>query len=301
MWHWTWDRRDTGAAQRLAGVRASGRSAAATSTAPATACTRARRRRGWSAPSARSTACSTRCATAVSRSAPRPTVPVVLRDGDEVVTIDADGCELVTAGESAWLVADGAVVVTPYAAMPVHDSVRAMSPAGSSTRRSGDDVALSVRAVGRWAVQVAARPAPARPRPTGSRSATTTSPSWRRRRRCASVIPTPCSSRCRRPRPACQRGPRRARRPPRRRRWPQHFRRQGDGSRQRPDRRARWPLDGSSLHPLDVASRLVQEDLIVMIEHRRRRMVFGAGSVCFPNRWDLRSKLGRSLPRCTPR
>ena len=34
----------------------------------------------------------------------------MIRDGDEFVTIDADGCELVTAGGSAWLVADGVVV-----------------------------------------------------------------------------------------------------------------------------------------------------------------------------------------------
>ena len=39
-----------------------------------------------------------------------PDAPVVLRDGDELVTIDADGCELVEADGGAWLVADGAVV-----------------------------------------------------------------------------------------------------------------------------------------------------------------------------------------------
>ena len=53
------------------------------------------------------------------------------------------------------------------------------------------------------------------------------------------------------------------------------------------------PLDGS-IHPLDAASRLVQEDLVVMIE-TGGELVFGAGSVCFPNRWDLRSKLGLPL------
>lgn len=52
-------------------------------------------------------------------------------------------------------------------------------------------------------------------------------------------------------------------------------------------------LDGAE-HPLDAASRLVQEDLVVMIEVGGA-LVFGAGSVCFPNRWDLRSKLGRPL------
>jgi hypothetical protein len=39
-----------------------------------------------------------------------PDSPIVLRDGDEFVTIDDDGCELVTAGDAAWLVADGTVV-----------------------------------------------------------------------------------------------------------------------------------------------------------------------------------------------
>jgi hypothetical protein len=64
--------------------------------------------------------------------------------------------------------------------------------------------------------------------------------------------------------------------------------------------RARWPdrygdaeLD-PSLHPLDAAARLVPEDLVLLVE-RDGRLVFGGGSVCFPNRWDLRSKLGLSM------
>lgn len=49
-------------------------------------------------------------------------------------------------------------------------------------------------------------------------------------------------------------------------------------------------------HPLEVASRLVQEDLVVMTrEDPAGGEVFAAGSICFPNRWDLRSKLGRSM------
>jgi hypothetical protein len=48
------------------------------------------------------------------------------------------------------------------------------------------------------------------------------------------------------------------------------------------------------LHPLDAAGRLVPEDLVVMVE-RDGRLVFGGGSVCFPNRWDLQSKLGRTM------
>jgi hypothetical protein len=64
--------------------------------------------------------------------------------------------------------------------------------------------------------------------------------------------------------------------------------------------RRRWP-DGygdaaldSNLHPLDAAARLVPEDLVLLVE-RNGQLVFGGGSVCFPNRWDLRSKLGLTM------
>lgn len=50
----------------------------------------------------------------------------------------------------------------------------------------------------------------------------------------------------------------------------------------------------ADLHPLEAASRLVAEDLVLMVE-RDGRLLFGGGSVCFPNRWDLRSKLGLTL------
>lgn len=52
--------------------------------------------------------------------------------------------------------------------------------------------------------------------------------------------------------------------------------------------------DRTALHPLDLAGRLVQEDLLVMVP-RNGRLVFGGGSVCFPNRWDLPSKVGRTM------
>lgn len=60
-----------------------------------------------------------------------------------------------------------------------------------------------------------------------------------------------------------------------------------------PDRFADLVLD-PDLHPLDAIARHIQEDLVVMGE-RDGRLVFVAGSVCFPNRWDLRSKLGRTM------
>ena len=62
-----------------------------------------------------------------------------------------------------------------------------------------------------------------------------------------------------------------------------------------PDRYADADLD-PALHPLDAAARLVPEDLVLMVE-RDGRLVFGAGSVCFPNRWDLRSKIGLTARR----
>jgi dimethylamine monooxygenase subunit A len=64
-----------------------------------------------------------------------------------------------------------------------------------------------------------------------------------------------------------------------RRRWPQRY---GDAV-----------LD-PRLHPLDAAARLVPEDLVLLVE-RNGGLVFGGGSVCFPNRWDLRSKLGMTM------
>ena len=54
------------------------------------------------------------------------------------------------------------------------------------------------------------------------------------------------------------------------------------------------PTLPDDLHPLDAAARLVAEDLVLLVE-RDDRLVFGGGSVCFPNRWDLRSKLGLTL------
>ena len=47
-------------------------------------------------------------------------------------------------------------------------------------------------------------------------------------------------------------------------------------------------------HPLITCARLVQEDFALLVE-RGGRLVFGGGSVCFPNRWDLNSKLGLTM------
>lgn len=47
-------------------------------------------------------------------------------------------------------------------------------------------------------------------------------------------------------------------------------------------------------HPLSLCGRLVQEDLALLVE-RDGQLIFGGGAVCFPNRWDLSSKIGLSL------
>ena len=52
--------------------------------------------------------------------------------------------------------------------------------------------------------------------------------------------------------------------------------------------------DGTPLHPLEVACRLVQEDLCLLSRHDDG-WVLTAGAVCFPARWRLIEKLGRPL------
>jgi dimethylamine monooxygenase subunit A len=50
----------------------------------------------------------------------------------------------------------------------------------------------------------------------------------------------------------------------------------------------------ASLHPIDAAGRLVQEDLCLHLE-RDGELVLAAASVCFPAKWSVRDKIGRSL------
>jgi hypothetical protein len=49
-----------------------------------------------------------------------------------------------------------------------------------------------------------------------------------------------------------------------------------------------------ALHPVDAAGRLVQEDLCVLVREPSG-WVLGAASVCFPSRWHLAEKIGRTL------
>jgi hypothetical protein len=52
------------------------------------------------------------------------------------------------------------------------------------------------------------------------------------------------------------------------------------------------PVD---LHPIDAAGRLTQEDWCVHLPDEQGRWRLVAASVCFPTRWDLRTKIGRTL------
>lgn len=61
-----------------------------------------------------------------------------------------------------------------------------------------------------------------------------------------------------------------------------------------PDRFARVPDGPGSMHPLEAAGRMVQEDLILLVE-RDGQLVCGGGSVCFPNRWHLAGKVGLTM------
>ena len=76
---------------------------------------------------------------------------------------------------------------------------------------------------------------------------------------------------------------------------PQIYRRDGNHLLFLPANR-RWALDDTTLHPLDLAARLVQEDLCLM----RRDPADGAyklvaASVCFPTGWTLADKMGHSV------
>jgi hypothetical protein len=57
-----------------------------------------------------------------------------------------------------------------------------------------------------------------------------------------------------------------------------------------------WDLSQTALHPLDVAGRLVQEDLCLMQQDARTQVYCLVGaSLCFPTRWRLLEKLGKPL------
>ena len=58
----------------------------------------------------------------------------------------------------------------------------------------------------------------------------------------------------------------------------------------------RWRLDDQTIHPLDLAGRLVQEDLCLMREDAESGLYRLVGaSLCFPTGWNLADKIGRSV------
>jgi len=53
-----------------------------------------------------------------------------------------------------------------------------------------------------------------------------------------------------------------------------------------------WRRADFSEAPLDLAGRLIQEDMCLMTIGPTNRFVLSAGSLCFPFRWELRDKIG---------
>ncbi|MGK0178679.1 MAG: hypothetical protein ACI8PD_000467 [Nitrospinales bacterium] len=56
-------------------------------------------------------------------------------------------------------------------------------------------------------------------------------------------------------------------------------------------------LKTNKMHPLDLAARLVQEDLVIMFppEEKKFGWWLAAGSVAFPSRWSLKEKFGQTM------
>jgi hypothetical protein len=76
-------------------------------------------------------------------------------------------------------------------------------------------------------------------------------------------------------------------------RFPETYRRDGDRLRILPLDES-WDLRRTDLHPLDLAARLVQEDLCLM-RAEGDAYVLATLSVCFPSRWRIAEKLGKKL------
>lgn len=56
----------------------------------------------------------------------------------------------------------------------------------------------------------------------------------------------------------------------------------------------RGPVPPTDAHPIERAALMVQEDLCVMVRNQDG-WVLSAASVCFPSRWSLAAKIGRTL------
>ena len=118
-------------------------------------------------------------------------------------------------------------------------------------------------------------------RPTGSRSTTARDATSPRSAACWRRVPTRCWRWSRMPtarsgRPARSSSTRWCRTWPRvGRRWTRRF--------------------AAGLHPIDAAGRLTQEDWCVHLPDAEGAWRLVAASVCFPTRWDLTTKIGRTI------
>ncbi len=75
--------------------------------------------------------------------------------------------------------------------------------------------------------------------------------------------------------------------------FPQHYRREGITFKNLITGQA-WDITDFEDTPLDLAGRLVQEDLLLM-QPSPEGYILAAASLCFPLRWRLREKFGRPL------
>lgn len=75
--------------------------------------------------------------------------------------------------------------------------------------------------------------------------------------------------------------------------FPQHYQQQGDYIHNRTTDQV-WCLTDFATNPFDLAGRLVQEDLCLMLPTEVGYQL-AAASVCFPLRWQLREKLGQPV------
>lgn len=77
--------------------------------------------------------------------------------------------------------------------------------------------------------------------------------------------------------------------------FPDLYERQGDRLYNRASGH-QWDLTHATLHPLDLAGRLVQEDLCLMqLEPDSGHYRLVGASVCFPTRWRLADKIGHTV------
>jgi len=77
-------------------------------------------------------------------------------------------------------------------------------------------------------------------------------------------------------------------------RFPSVYCRENKGYLRNTASREIWDVDAPPLHPLDLAGRLVAEDLcLLQANDEGYRLI--AASLCFPNRWHLEEKIGRPL------